>query len=309
MVSKPNPSFILPADSEESICRWLAESLSRLMAEQQIGLRQQATLLSELCGISPSQARRKLNGATWSFSEVLAVARRFGFSLDQIASGAPNGGFAFSHTADLSPTLRDARFVTESLSVPCQVLLGVQCISTPTDNSVLLAAASPEGWLVGARDHLVHYQAEVPFHYAEQVLLKPDNPHQLPKIAILDDEKGVSETLCDWFAATGYEAVAFTSGEALLATDIEAYVAFIVDFVLATGDSSQTIVRALRQSRPDVPIMLLTGKLRSGEASEAELTALLRSTNVTFFEKPVRPSVVAAAIETQLSSLANHYQE
>lgn len=275
------------------------------MADQQIAPRNQAHLLSVLCGISPSQARRKLSGATWSFSEVLAVARRFGFSLDQIASGAPSGGFAFCPTEDLKAVLHDATFVSESLSIPCQVLLGVQCVSAPANSSVLLAAASAEGWLVGTHEHLSPHRAQVPFYYAGQILLKPAAPQRLPGIAILDDEKGISETLCEWFAATGYEASAFTSGEALLATDIEAYEAFIIDFVLAGGESSQEIVKTLRQARPDVPIMLLTGKLKSGEASESELTALLRSANVTFFEKPVRPSVIAAAIETQLDSLAN----
>ena len=56
---------------------------------------------------------------------------------------------------------------------------------------------------------------------------------------------------------------------------------------------------------PDAPIVLLTGKLRDGQVSEADLSALLRTANVTFFEKPVRPSVLAATIEKELDQLAH----
>ena len=75
--------------------------------------------------------------------------------------------------------------------------------------------------------------------------------------------------------------------------------------MLSAGDSSQATIKAIRRSRPDAPIVLLTGKLRSGLASEADLTTLLRTANVLFFEKPVRPSVIAATIETQLDKLAS----
>lgn len=75
--------------------------------------------------------------------------------------------------------------------------------------------------------------------------------------------------------------------------------------MLAGGDSSQAIIKRIRQTLPDAPIVLLTGKLRDGQASEADLTTMLRTSNVTFFEKPVRPSVLAATIEKELDQVVS----
>ena len=50
--------------------------------------------------------------------------------------------------------------------------------------------------------------------------------------------------------------------------------------------------------------LLLTGKLRDATVSEAELMAVLRSSRVTFFEKPVRPGVLAAALLNHFDQLA-----
>jgi FixJ family two-component response regulator len=137
------------------------------------------------------------------------------------------------------------------------------------------------------------------------VLLTPALSNSCIRIAILDDDIGTSETLGEWFTAAGYAASAFTSAEQLLSSQVENYDVFVVDFLLASGDSSQATIKFIRQALPDVPIVLLTGKLRDGQVSEADLSALLRTANVTFFEKPVRPSVLAATIEKELDQLAH----
>jgi len=50
--------------------------------------------------------------------------------------------------------------------------------------------------------------------------------------------------------------------------------------------------------------VLLTGQLRDGTASEATLATILRTQGVTFFEKPVRPAVLTAAIQSSLDRLS-----
>jgi hypothetical protein len=51
--------------------------------------------------------------------------------------------------------------------------------------------------------------------------------------------------------------------------------------------------------------VLLTGQLRDGQATEADLTTMLRTQGVTFFEKPVRPAVLTATIQSKLDRLAS----
>ena len=303
MPNTPDHQYDNPEEADNAASSWLAERLSNLMSENGIPPRQHAGALSELCGLSLSQARRKLRGAVWSFDEVLAVTRRYGASLDRLVSGAPDAAevSAGVATSDSSLPLLQADFLMDALRVPCQFRLGAQCVATPRSDE-LYAANHADGWLVGTPEQLEKRQVPLPLFRADHILLTPETTAQPTRIAILDDEAGVLETLSEWFNAVGYETASYRSGKQLLAAGIDQHDAFVVDFMLSDGDSSQTIVRAIREALPLAPIVLFTGKLRSGQASEAELTTLLRTVNVIFFEKPIRPSVVAASIETQLAA-------
>ena len=288
---------------------WIAERVSTLLQAKGIPTRQQAAFLAELCALSFSQARRKLRGAMWTFTEIQTIAQRFEVSIDQwfLAKDAPHPEVDVAGDDSRSPhlpPLQDAQMLLGPHRVRCQVRLGPQCFATPEADALLTGQFAGE-WLVGTPDSLTLPDAEGPLFYANRVELQPAATRQRIRIAILDDDGGVSGTLCDWFNAAGYEAQAFTTSEQLIATGLGTFAAYVVDFMLSVGDSSQATIRAIRQSRPEAPIVLLTGKLRSGLASEADLTTLLRTANVLFFEKPVRPSVIAATIETQLDKLAS----
>lgn len=286
--------------TEDNLSSLVAERLSRLMAEGGVPLRHQANLLTVLCRLSPSQARRKLQGANWSFGEVLAVVRRFGVSLDKVFSSLPQDGVAHAEggTAQSLP-MQDAVFMMDKWQMPCRVRLGAMVVGA-VGNDELLTAQSPQGWVVSTFGQLDRLGVEGHRYRADQVLLTPPPGKSAIRIAILDDDFGVSETLADWFGAAGYVAAAFSSGDQLLASGITNYDAFVVDFMLAGGDSSAAVINTIRLTLPDAPIVLLTGKLRDGKVSESDLTTMLRTSNVTFFEKPVRPPVLAATIESTL---------
>src|SRR3989344_3237134 len=79
--------------------------------------------------------------------------------------------------------------------------------------------------------------------------------------------------------------------------------AYVLDLVLSGGQTPQAKVERIRRQQPDAPIVLLTGQLRDGKASESTLAALLRTHRVTFFEKPVRPVMITAAIQNGLDQL------
>lgn len=287
--------------ADDAVSAWVTQRLTALMSEHGVPVRQQANLLNELCGLSLSQARRKLRGAMWSFGEALTVVQHFGVSLDQVFSDSPDAGIVHLSTA---PPLQDATFLMDKLALPCQARLGALVVGTPADD-VLLTAQNQEGWYVGTKKQLDRRRVQGQCYRAVQVLLTQFSSAHSIRIAILDDDIGTSETLGEWFSAAGYKAAAFTSVEQLLVSQIENHDAFVVDFMLAGGDSSQAIIKRIRQALPDAPIVLLTGKLRDGQVSEAELTTMLRTLNVTFSEKPARPSVLAATIEKELDQLAN----
>ncbi len=299
-MSENNLSF-----NPDALNRKLAERLSALMTANEVLPRQQAGLLAELCGLSGSQARRKLHGASWSFDEVLALVRKFGASMDELCAELPIGGTAPGvRGVDVTQLpMIDAMFWLDSGSIPCQVRLGARYQELPDDDG-LFAVFGKDDWQVGNGKILAKLKFPGPFFRADQVLLLPESNEPGIRIAILDDDVGTTETLCDWFAAAGYAATAFNNGQDLLVSGIDSYDAFVIDFMLGGGDTSHAVIATIRKTRPEAPILLLTGKLKEGLVSESDLTTLLRTANAIFFEKPVRPSVLAASIESALDKAA-----
>ena len=283
--------------AQEALAQEVARRMTALFTEQAIPSHQQVGLLTRLCGLSTSQARRKLQGANWSFAEVLTVVRHFGVSLANLFPETDGSAGASATLAETTQTLQEAVCALAGRNFPCQVRLGALLVGAAGKDE-LITWQSSEGWVVGLTEQIGPSE-QGPFFHADEVILTPP-ARRCFRIAILDDDPASSEALGEWFNAAGYEATAFTSGEQLLASNLASHDAFVVDFLLAGGDSSQEIITQIREHHPEAPVVLLTGKLRDGAVSEADLTAVLRTTNVAFFEKPVRPSVLAATLQNSL---------
>ena len=280
----------------------VAHRLGQLMSERGTPAHQQVSLLTQLCGLSPSQARRKLQGAHWSFAEVLAVARHCETSVDALfpelsaAAGNP----------DLISELPTTRWLEVDVQLGAfkgngEARLGMRA-GVPVDAGTLIAVQEEAGWRVGTLDDLgENYRPDQQFLVDELLIHAPQS--QLKRIAILDDDASLASSLAEWFNEAGFAATAFTAGQQLLTAGVGQFDGFVVDYVLA-GESSQSVIDAIRQRLPEAPVLLLTGKLRDATVSEAELMAVLRSSRVTFFEKPVRPGVLAAALLNHFDQLA-----
>lgn len=279
---------------EDSFSDELAQRIGRLLAQREIPPHQQASLLTRLCGLSPSQARRKLQGAAWSFAEVLAVARYCKVSLDELTSEdmADNSLSAVvperQTSTWLEVTVRLGEFVGNG-----EARLGAMA-SGNCDRNALVACQISNSWEVSCWQDFATSTTNDSCFLVEEMLIR-STPANVRHIAILDDDRLLATSLEDWFNEAGFKASSFESDAQLLAEDLSAFDGFIVDYLL-DGNSSQEIISAIRQKMPVAPILLLTGKLRDGAVSESELMAVLRTSNVTFFEKPVRPGVLAATL-------------
>lgn len=287
--------------AQEALAQDVARRMVALLTEQGIPSHQQVSLLTRLCGLSTSQARRKLQGANWSFAEVLTVVRHFGVSLASLFPETDGSVGASATLAETTQTLQEAVCALAGRKFPCMVRLGALLVGAAGKDE-LITWQSSEGWVVGLAEQIAPGE-QGPFFHADEVILTPP-ARRCFRIAILDDDPASSEALGEWFNAAGYEATAFTSGAQLQASNLANHDAFVVDFLLAGGDSSQEIISHIREQHPEAPVVLLTGKLKDGAVSEADLTAVLRTTNVAFFEKPVRPSVLAAALQYSLDQVA-----
>lgn len=283
---------------------WTASCVSTLLARHGIGSRQQATSIAQICAISVSQARRKLRGSAWLFSEVLAVCRHFNESLDAVfgfpeATLPPTRGGRHPHIGTPGTLLVD------DLHLHCRMQLGALRAALPSPSDAagqdLLATLHDDAWLVGSATRLTRTGLRGPFYRVDHLQLDaPPNPRRA-RIAVLDDDPIAAHALSDWFNEVGFESTPYTDPDALT-HDHDAYV---VDLILSGGQTSQGVVERIRREQPDAPIVLLTGQLRDGTASESTLTTILRTQGVTFFEKPVRPAVLTAAIQSSLDRVAS----
>ncbi len=296
--------------ADELSAGWMAGCVSDLLGRHGVSPRHQATEIAQICAISISQARRKLRGAVWLFGEVLALCRHYGESLDAVFAqhavlGALPLGVGAATGSGEPRAGQPALLLVDALELPCTLHLGAQCAPGATDTQELLATHLGQSWVVGSAARVLALNPAGTCYRIEQLQLEsPDDQPRL-RIAVLDDDPCAAQTLVDWFHEMGFDAEPFTSADALL-QPLQAgshFDAYVVDLILSGGQTSQGVVEEIRRRQAQVPIILLTGQLRDGTASEATLATMLRTQGVTFFEKPVRPAVLTAAIQSSLDRL------
>lgn len=271
----------------------LHEQVRRTLERHGVQARQQAALVAELCRISVSQARRKLQGAVWLFDEIQTLARHCGCTLDELTQPATEGAHQVG-------TPQAATVCFDGQQWACQIVIGRLLAPRELQRVTLQAVRDGCRWLAGPGGTLARLRPDAPRYVVERLVMMAHDARPALRVAVIDDDALAAESLCDWFDAAGMQATAFTSAPAILNANPMQFDAFVVDFILAGGVNSRALIEHVRMVRPQAPIALLTGHLRDGRASEDELTTMMRSHQVMFFEKPVRPAVLAAAIQNNM---------
>jgi CheY-like chemotaxis protein len=288
---------------------WASACLSALMDRHGISARHQAAEIAQICAISVSQARRKLRGAVWLFDEVVALCQHFGESLDTVFAAQAGAHQPAAPAPQRAASTYPATLLIDPQQLPCDIQLGPLCTGSPDGGAGGLVAChhAGQGWLVSSGQNLLRLGHPGPYYGVTQLQLRSRITQARARIAVLDDDVGSATALTDWFNEVGYEAQAFHRQEDLLAQPLTRHDAYVVDLILEGGTTSQGLVERIRQVQPEAPIVLLTGQLKDGTASEATLATILRTQGVTFFEKPVRPAVLTAAIQSSLDRLGPHH--
>jgi FixJ family two-component response regulator len=77
-------------------------------------------------------------------------------------------------------------------------------------------------------------------------------------VAVVDDDEAVLDATSSFLEALGYNALAFRSGEAFLASDAGGDVSCLLTDVNMPGISGLELQDRVRQLRPTLPIILMT---------------------------------------------------
>jgi CheY-like chemotaxis protein len=119
------------------------------------------------------------------------------------------------------------------------------------------------------------------------------------RVLLVDDERELVFTIAERLEMRGYQVDAVTDGaEALTRAAASAYDVAVVD-VKMPGVSGLAVLRALRESQPRLPVILLTGH---GSASDGEDGVKLGAAAYLF--KPVK---LADLIEAMTKATSAHH--
>ena len=278
-----------------------AACVSDLLVRHGVTPRHHATQIAQICAISVSQARRKLRGAVWLFAEVQALCHHYGETLSTAFGDLPSNGHipaASTRNPGLTGTL-----LLEGLSMPVCFQPGPPCAKSPTWSEEWLAAQRDGEWTLGSSASLDRVLGPGPRFSVAQLMWTAPLQKARARIAVLDDDPQAAEALSDWFNELGFVATGYTQAEALLDAKEPTHDVYVVDWILGNGQTAQPVVEHIRRHQPHAPIFVLTGRLRDGQATEEALAAVLRNHAASFFEKPVRATVLTAAIQSSLDRL------
>ncbi|MBX4871061.1 response regulator [Rhizobium bangladeshense] len=94
---------------------------------------------------------------------------------------------------------------------------------------------------------------------------------EIPLIGIVDDDPDIPAALASLIRSLGYGAVCFSSAEALLSSkDVDRFRCVISDVHMPTL-SGLDLIALLKKRRPDLPVILMTGRFEQGLADRAAL--------------------------------------
>jgi hypothetical protein len=254
-----------------------ARLATALLKRHGIAQHKHSTTIRDVLGISYSQAHRKVNGeSSWTPEELETLARHFGDS------------FASMVLAASEPENRvPAQLVLGKTATKAYLWPGEKAVNVP--EGTLVAVPLSSEWLICPVNDAVRDNC----HAIRRILIEPP-PRQAIRVAVLDDVEQLATALSTSFAEAGLHSDAFfTVGS--LRERLHDYDAFVLDWLVG-DETTGALVEEIRCAKPEAPIAVLTGQIGAGMANESEVAALMASHQILFFEKPVRFSILNAAI-------------
>lgn len=258
--------------------------ISRLFDRAGLLPRQRVTYVAQTLGIGYQQARRRMNGETpWILDEVTRLAQSCGETLTSL----------FAEDDDSQPVGggEPAELALGPVRIACRVWVGAKATSQQTSPLVAFQPMKDQ-WLVApTSDALGSDSYEV-----ERVLIHLGKAKKR-RVAVLDDDQDIATSIAEYMNATGLDAQAFFSLDAL-GQQIEArpFDGYVLDWLI-DRQNTRSLIAAIRAKDQGCPIVLLTGQLQKGNADETELVSVASFYRLTYFEKPIRTSSIMSALQ------------
>jgi len=244
-----------------------------------------ASEIARIINVDRSQSYRRLKGdVTWSHTDLRSIAHHFGAPQDCLLPLDDLGRMAQQGPEVVQAVIRVAHLPPTGLLVPGAEL-------GAGDSSDLVAIRVGAGWEI-------HVNGDEPFgarRHAIEALTVRSHPHL--QVALLEDDARAAEALVEAFRPLGIVATPFVDSASLRAAIAHRrFDAYVLDWLLAEGTAAR-VVEEIRQHRPHIPIVVVTGALMADSEMEQSLLALSAQWNFSTLDKPVRPMNLANALK------------
>ena len=104
------------------------------------------------------------------------------------------------------------------------------------------------------------------------------------KIAVVDDEQDMRQSISQWLALSGFETETYASAEAALKVIVQGYPGIVVSDIKMPGIDGMTFLKKLMSMDSALPVIMITGHGDVSMAVEA-----MRIGAYDFLEKPFNP--------------------
>jgi len=271
----------------------IVDAVGEMLLRHGVPARQRSKKLAEILGLSYSQAHRKLNGGVdWTIGQVQTVADFFSERLDSVGLGGVGGG---GHATDASRAT--LTMGADGARYPCLVWIGEQLSTSAKVDFVVIGEG--DGWAVIESSRCPD---DVPRYRANKLEIVVEHPFA-PTVAIVDDEHGFADSLCDYLNDSGLRAVPFYDLASLeRSMEEREYDGYVMDWILGER-TSESLIKKIRLAETNgVPIYVLSGKVTSGHIDEAEAARAIRQLDVHWRDKPIRMATFAAELQKSLGA-------
>ncbi|MDQ6629469.1 MAG: hypothetical protein M3Z29_13660 [Pseudomonadota bacterium] len=245
----------------------------------------QSPWLADALGLSYSQAHRRLNGTSiWTLEDLARVGALLGESLADVVKSAQQSAAV--------PAV--ARFGAATFD--CRLWIGERLAHTVP--SQVVAVSTGSGWqAVLASDAL-----QQPAYAIDRLEASPSKGTR-KIIAVLDDDRDLTNSMCAHFEASHYDARPFyKTADLVSSAKVQRYDAFVVDWLVGET-STLKLIAELRAQDSACPIIVLTAQVVSGMAKEDEIADAVKRHDLLFSEKPVRMPILSAILTRAFESV------
>lgn len=126
----------------------------------------------------------------------------------------------------------------------------------------------------------------------------------VPRILVIDDQKPVRTAIVLALQAQGFDVTGAESGQAGLTKFEQSEFDLVIADIFMPGLDGVTLIKALRQRNPGLPVIAISGVLLDGSGRTAldHLANISELADVICLQKPFRPNDLLRAVAAALAA-------